>query len=128
MKTNNVKVSYDDKDTSMSDEPKINNPSKQNKSMHQQTVSNQKSDDANKDHLSCEERNNTNLHNKIKKVKDTYANIVKKQLWKQTQQKQQMRVERSCVKIDKLTLIQKVQSLNVIKSQKVFFDDSVTVP
>ena len=82
-----MKVSYGDnihnsyKDTTMSDEPKINkhpSTSKQNKSMHQQTVSNQKSDDANKDHLSCEERNNTNLHNKIKKVKDTYANVVKK--------------------------------------------------
>ena len=64
----------------MNDKSPSTSKQNRNKQMHQQTASNQKSDDANKNHLNCEERNNTNLRNKIKKVKDTCANIVKRQL------------------------------------------------
>ena len=63
--------------------PNMKNPTNkenENKQAHQQTVSNQKSDNVNKNLSKCEERNYTNLRKKIKKVKDIYANVVRKQL------------------------------------------------
>ena len=59
----------------------MTNPTKKqnkNKQAHRQTMSNQKSDEVNKNLSNCEERNYTNLRKKIKKVKDTYTNVVRK--------------------------------------------------
>ena len=83
IKTHNV--THNTKNTMIGNKLKTNtknptNKQNKNKQAHRQTMSNQKSDDFNKNLSNCEERNYTNLREKVKKVKDTYANVVRKQL------------------------------------------------